>query len=349
MYTITKYIVIAIFVSIPIIAAYTIYNYPYLLEAKSFFEEKPFTYYYEDDYRLVKKFKHFKLTHYSGYEDNVSLMQDTTTKKCPFIYSPDEPKNRKIIFADNHILWENEEPLHTNLRNYVQDFVPERTETIKRLDHWFEKNSAENISAVEFQKVLYYTLFGKTINTTEAELVIEFRLINRKVALMPPFIRNLFMRNNLNRIQEIKLFFENKMINQGYEYPQTMSEVFWFNAAPLYKYYKRLENILMKDRNILTEVKNASKTNELIEEIFRLYPAVRVIPYEVNNELYAANISLANTDSSVFKDPLEIDLNRKHYDHLTFASPSKRGCVGREFSTDFLAYLIDRKIDNIKI
>ena len=342
-----KYIFIPIPTLILLTIVYTVYKYPYLLEAKTFFEEKPNTYYFEDDYRFVKKFTHFKLTHYSSYEDNVSLMEDNTTKKCPFFYTPDEPVNKKVIFADNHILWENEEPLHSNLRNYVKDFVPDSIETIKRLNNWFEKYPKEKISAVEFEKILYYSLFGKNLNTKDAELVIEFRLITRKVAMLPPFIRNIFMSSTLDRIQEIKLYFENKMLSDGFKYPQTMSEVFWFNAAPLYNYYERLKNILAADKNILSEVKNASKTTELIEEIFRLFPIVCVFPYNKNGELYGANISLANIDSTVFKNPLEIDLNREHYNHLTFASPSKRGCVGRGFSTNFLAYLIERKIENI--
>ena len=344
-----KLLLLALLLFASTIIIYIVYRYPYLLKAKSFFEENPYTYFFEDHYRFFDEFEHFNITHYSSYKNNVSLMSDTTTSKCPFFYTPNEPNNKDIIFADNHILWENQEPLHTNLRNYAQALIPDSVETIKRLEEWFKSTLIKEISPIDFEKIVYYTLFKEKLTTKDAELVINFRALTREVALLPPFIRKIFMNGTLKEIQKIKLYFENKFASDGHPYPQLVFEMFWFNQAPLYQYYIRSLDLLNSDTELLLEVKNNSKIHELIQEIFRLYPAVRLIPYNVAEEYYAANISLANIDSTEFKNPFKIDVNRTHYNHLTFATPSKRGCVGRDLTTNILTFLIQKEIKESSI
>jgi len=327
------------------LVGYTLINYPHLFKLKKLFVDNPQTYFFDEKYSTSSEFEHMKTTNLVSYSDNVKLMENNSTKKCPFFYTPDEEDNRGVILADNHILFENNEELHQKLRQYVIDFVPDSSTMLNRLNSKLSKIDLDEMDQNNFEQLAYYALFGTELNHSESEMIIEYRILSRKVAMLPSFIRNILLRRTLKQIDEIKLYFENKFLNEGHIYPQLVFDVFWFNQAPLFGYYQNIQQRLESDSKLLREVKDNKKTENLVEEIFRLYPAVRVIPYEVDGEYFSANISLANIDSTVFPNPLTINLNRDHYDHLTFASPSKRGCVGKSFSKNFLSTLINKRID----
>ena len=341
---ILKILFFSILSTLIVLVGYTAINYPHLFILQELFIDKPQTYFFDEKYRSSSEFEHMKTTNYVSYADNVNLMERNSTKKCPFFYTPDEPDNRGVFLADNHILFENNEELHQSLRQYVIDFIPDSSEMFSRLNAKYQQPQTGTLDQVDFEKLAYFALFGKDLTSKEVEMIMDYRVLSRKVAMLPQFLSKVLLGSTLKEIDEIKLYFEKKFEDEGHTYPQLVFDVFWFNQAPLYNYYTNLDNTLNEDPELLSDVKRNSKISELIEEIFRLYPAVRVIPYEIDGKYYSANISLANIDSTVFPEPFTIDLNRETYDHLTFASPSKRGCVGKVFSKNILTFLINKKI-----
>ena len=85
-------------------------------------------------------------THYSTYIDNYKLIKSSETAKCPFYLTPDEPDNRNILVSKDHILFDNDQESHDNLRYYVKNLVPNKSQILSRIDTWFNNNGEKDLN-----------------------------------------------------------------------------------------------------------------------------------------------------------------------------------------------------------
>jgi hypothetical protein len=324
------------------IIVFTLIKYPYLTVVGKYAKD-PYAFLLEK--RNPNSFDFLGTTHYSTYIDNYNLIKSSETAKCPFYLTPDEPDNRNILVSKNHILFDNDQKSHENQREYVKNLVPNESQTLSRLNIWFKENGDKDLNnQVNFENLMFFVLFSEKIDSLDIDMVLEYRARAIKLMFIPPFIRNTFMKKDLSRIDFIKKHYISKLSSMGYEKPHLTFELFWFNALPIYSLYQKSIEKLDEDSRLLTQIVKESKEEEFINEIFRLYPNPRSVPFKQNGKYFSANLFLANTDSSVFDNPLEIDLNRKNTNHLTFANPSNRNCLGQELTLNFLSFLIKKHI-----
>jgi len=325
------------------IIAFTLIKYPYLTVFGKYAED-PYAFLLEK--RNSTSFDFLGTTHYSTYIDNYNLIKSSETAKCPFYLTPDEPDNRNILVSKNHILFDNDQESHDNQREYVKNLVPNESQTLSRINTWFKNNAHKDLSnRVDFESLIFFVLFAKKIDSSDIDMVLEYRAKVIKLMFIPPFIRNTLMKKDLARIDFIKKHYVSKLSLMGYEKPHLTFELFWFNALPIYSLYKKSIEKLDEDSRLLMQIVKESKEEEFINEIFRLYPNPSSVPFKQKGKYFSANLFLANTDSTVFNNPLEINLNRKNTNHLTFVSPSARNCLGQELTLNLLSYLITKYID----
>ena len=337
-----KNLIISLVLLIVGIVAFTLIKYPYLTVIGKYAKD-PYGFLLEK--RNSSSFDFLGTTHYSTYIDNYKLIKSSETAKCPFYLTPDEPDNRNILVSKDHILFDNDQESHDDQRDYVKNLVPNKSQILSRIDTWFNNNGEKDLNNREdFESLMFFVLFSKKIDSSDIDMVLEYRAKAIKLMFIPPFIRNTLMKKDLDRINLIKDHYLSKMSSMGYEKPHLTFELFWFNALPIYSLFKKSIDKLDEDSRLLTQIVDESKEDEFVNEIFRLYPNPRSVPFEKNGRYYSANLFLANTDSSVFINPLEINLNRKNTDHLTFAGPSSRNCLGQELTLNLLSFLIKKHI-----
>ena len=329
---------------IVILTTYTLIEYPYLTVIGKYAKD-PYSFLLEK--RTSGSFDFLGTTHYSNYKDNLDLITSSEIKKCPFYLTPDEPDNRNVLVSKDHILFDNDKIKHQDQREYVKNLVPDDAELNNRLNIWFSNNINKDINKHEdFEKPIFFILFAEKIEYSDIKLIMEYRAKAVKLLFIPPFIRNVFMGSDLDKIDSIKKRFISKFSSLGYEKPHLTFEIFWFNALPIYDLYMKSIRKLEENPKIVEQITNQSKEQEFINEIFRLYPNPRSIPYQKEGNYFSANLFLANTDSTVFSNPLKIDLDRENYNHLTFVSPSERSCLGADLTLNLLSYLIKKYIEN---
>jgi len=324
------------------IIVFTLIKYPYLTVIGKYAKD-PYAFLLEK--RNSSSFDFLGTTHYSTYTDNYKLIKSSETVKCPFYLTPDEPDNRNVLVSKDHILFDNHQESHDNQRDYVKNLIPNKPEILSRIDTWFNNNGKKDLNNQEdFESLMFFVLFSKIIDPSDIDMVLEYRAKAIKLMFIPPFIRNTMMKKDLDRINFIKDHYLSKMSSMGYEKPHLTFELFWFNALPIYGLFKKSIDKLDENPRLLAQIIDESKEDEFINEIFRLNPNPRSVPFEKNGKYYSANLFLANTDSSVFINPLEINLDRKNTNHLTFVGPSSRNCLGQELTLNLLSFLIKKHI-----